>query len=62
MSYHIIKQNTGFYFLMDFNEDRQVNSLELSKKKQDEYFDLARFLTKKENSQNALIYLNTIGK
>ena len=47
---------------MDFNEDRQVNSLELSKKKQDEYFDLARFLTKKENSQNALIYLNTLGK
>ena len=56
------KLRTGFYFLMDFNEDRQVNSLELSKKKQDEYFDLARFLTKKENSQNALIYLNTIGK
>ena len=50
----------GFYFLMDFNEDRQVtfdkNTVE------NKEFDLASNVIESDQDDQAFIYLDTIGK
>ena len=50
----------GFYFLMDYNEDRQIifNKISSSKTK---YIGLANGITELDNNQHAFIYLDTIG-
>ena len=49
----------GFTFLMDYNEDRQVD---LDEKIHSNEFGLTSSVVKSEQSQNAIIYLDTIGK
>ena len=50
----------GFYFLMDYNEDRQVtfdkNTVE------NKEFDLASNVIESDQDDQAFIYLDTIGK
>ena len=50
----------GLHFLMDYNEDRQVTFEESLNKKKD--FGFASSFTETDKDQNAIIYLNTIGK
>ena len=59
----------GFYFLMDYNEDRQVNIQSTSDwhlwKKRDlekERSGLSANLLKSDKSLHAFIYIDTIGK
>ena len=66
------KLNTGFAFLMDYNEDRQVEKLEFKstgfwKKIRSALLNKDRGLVERRKSdsmkhQHAKIYLNTIGK
>jgi len=49
----------GFYFVMDYNEDRQVNFYE-SNNLQNMNKGLANSLTEIDQDQHAFIYLNTI--
>ena len=49
----------GFTFLMDYNEDRQVD---LDEKIPSNQFGLTSSVVKLDQSQNAIIYLDTIGK
>ena len=51
----------GFYFLMDYNEDRQVNIKSTSEGKVEKSGMEANLLESDKN-QHALIYLDTIGK
>ena len=48
----------GFYFILDYNEDRQITLERISNKKE---FGLAGNITEVDHSQHAIIYLNTIG-
>ena len=48
----------GLYFLMDYNEDRQT-AFKSSKK--EITIGLASSITEEDHSEQALIYLNTIG-
>ena len=50
----------GFYFLMDYNEDRQVTIQ--SSSKADMSSGLGANLLESSKNQHALIYLDTIGK
>ena len=56
-----VQLNLGFNFLMDYNEDRQVT---FHKNMSQEKFGLASSLGRSVSDQtnNALIYLHTIGK
>ena len=56
----IRNQESGFYFIMDYNEDRQFNLNHLSNESHE--FGLARSLKNSGSEQHAFIYLNTIGK
>ena len=52
---------SGFVFIMDFNEDRQViNSDNFTKKEQDGFVQVIKDLEHENN--HATIHLNTIGK
>ena len=51
----------GFYFVMDYNEDRQVNFFERNTL-QNMNKGLASSLTEIDQDQHAFIYLNTIGE
>ena len=48
----------GFYFILDYNEDRQITLKKKSNKKE---FGLAGNITKVDHNQHAIIYLDTIG-
>ena len=50
----------GFYFIMDYNEDRQITFHQLSN--ETHKFSMASSIKHSENEHNAYIYLNTIGK
>ena len=51
---------SGFYFLMDYNEDRQITfDRNLSNKIE---IGLANTITESNQDQHAIIYLNTIGQ
>ena len=50
----------GFYFVMDYNEDRQFISENFSENKMK--FGLANSITESDKSHSAVIYLDTIGK
>ena len=60
-SHNIQKEiKLGFYFLMDYNEDRQVTfDNEVFRKKD---FDMASSIIESDQDNKAFIYLNTIGK
>ena len=49
----------GFYFLMDYNEDRQFTYEENTNIQMD--FGLSNRITESDQNQDAFIYLNTIG-
>ena len=51
---------SGFYFVMDYNEDLQLTFEELSNKSKN--IGLANSFTESYNDNHAFIYLNTIGK
>ena len=50
----------GFYFLMDYNEDRQVTFNHISGEETE--FNLATSLANANHYDQASIYLNTVGK
>ena len=50
----------GFYFLMDYNEDRQVTFDKNTVENKD--FDLASYIIESDQDDQAFIYLDTIGK
>ena len=50
----------GFYFLMDYNEDRQVTFDHIIGEERE--FNLATSLADTDNYDQASIYLNTVGK
>ena len=49
----------GFYFIMDYNEDRQVTFEENIKK---EEMSMASTILESDHNEHAFIYLNTIGQ
>ena len=51
---------TGFYFLMDYNEDRQVTFDHIVGEERE--FNLATSLANADHYDQASIYLNTVGK
>ena len=51
----------GFSFLMDYNEDRQVN-IKLTSEGKVEKSGMAATLLESDKNQHAIIYLDTIGK
>ena len=50
----------GFYFLMDYSEDRQVTFDKTITK--DKEISMANNILKSDEDQHAFIYLNTIGR
>ena len=53
----------GFYFLMDYNEDRQTRQAsKLTRVREDKKSGLGANLLESDKNQHAYIYLNTIGK
>ena len=50
---------TGFVFIMDYNEDRQITFLDNDSTVWDHH--LASRIIQKDNNQHAFIYLDTIG-
>ena len=51
----------GFYFLMDYNEDRQVTK-QSTLSREDKRSSMAANLLESDKNQHAFIYLDTIGK
>ena len=51
----------GFYFLMDYNEDRQLMISEDFMGETDKKLSLARSIAESHLSSNAIIYLDTVG-
>ena len=51
----------GFYFLMDYNEDRQVN-IQSTSAGEEERSGISANLLESDKNQHAFIYLDTIGK
>ena len=51
----------GFYFLMDYNEDRQLMISEDFMGETDKKLSLARSIAESQLSSNAIIYLDTVG-
>ena len=51
----------GFYFLMDYNEDRQVN-IQSTSAEEIKRSGMAANLVESDKNQHAFIYLDTIGK
>ena len=54
----------GFYFLMDYNEDRQASILEWASTSawKEEKSGISANLLESDKNQHAFIYLDTIGK
>ena len=55
----------GFYFLMDYNEDRQLttqSTLDERGKRKEEMSGIGANLLESDKNQQAYIYLDTIGK
>ena len=50
----------GFYFLMDYNEDRQTRKISLAREAKKS--GLGANLLESDKNKHAFIYLNTIGK
>ena len=50
----------GFYFMMDYNEDRQVQFLRTFEKPTE--FSFGNTILKSDEHHNAFIYLDTVGK
>merc|ERR1711884_80989 len=50
----------GFYFIMDYNEDRQV--IQSTSAGEEERSGISANLLESDKNQHAFIYLNTIGK
>ena len=52
---------SGFYFLMDYNEDRQVN-IQSALSRKEEKSGISTNLLQSDKNGHAFIYLDTIGK
>ena len=52
---------SGFVFIMDYNEDRQTNTIQGKKANTTRDESLTHKIVKSNDNQHAFIYLNTIG-
>ena len=52
---------SGFVFIMDYNEDRQINTIQGKKANTTRDESLTHKIVKSNDNQHAFIYLNTIG-
>ena len=56
------KLKSGFAFLMDYNEDRQIVFNKINETILDKRFGLVSSIVSSDQEQSAFIYLHTIGK
>ena len=52
---------SGFVFIMDYNEDRQINTIQGNKANTTRDESLTHKIVKSNDNQHAFIYLNTVG-